>query len=73
MIGIWFMLLLSPRLACPSVTGHPSLKAEKASLGIIDRCCSDFQRPTEREGFGRVVVLREGDSLWNPDLMQLTG
>lgn len=56
-----------------SRTGHPSLKAERSSLGIVDRFCSDFQRPTQSEGFGRVLVLSEGYSLWDPALVQLVG
>ena len=54
-------------------TGHPSLKAEPASLGVVDRFFSNFEHPTESEGFGRVVVLSEGSSLGDPALVQLVG
>ena len=44
-------------------SGHPTLKAVESSLAIVDRFVDDLQIPTEREGFGRVVVLRQDEPL----------
>ena len=52
---------------------HPTLKAERSSMGIIDGFARDLVRPTEGEGFGRVIVLPEGFSLWSPEIVELAG
>ncbi len=46
-----------------SRSGHPTLKPSPLSLEIVDRFLSDLETPTEDEGFRRVVVLREGETL----------
>ena len=42
-------------------------------MGIIDGFARDLVRPTEGEGFGRVIVLPEGFSLWSPEIVELAG
>jgi hypothetical protein len=42
-----------------SFSGHPTLKPVESSLSIVDRFVDDLQIPTDHEGFGRVVVLRQ--------------
>jgi hypothetical protein len=44
-----------------SRSGHRTLPPASASLGIVDRFAADLQPPSLAEGFGRVVVLNEGD------------
>lgn len=46
-----------------SRTGHPTLKPSRSSMGIVDQCFRDLKCPSEQEGFGRVVVFKEGDCI----------
>jgi hypothetical protein len=49
------------------------LKPSASSLEIVDRFVGDFQSPTEREGFGRVVAVQQGESLWSAPLVDIIG
>jgi hypothetical protein len=46
-----------------SSEGHPTLKAEKSSMAVVDWFVYKLKIPAKHEGFGRVVVLEQGELL----------
>lgn len=48
--------------------GHRTLPSNQESMSVVDRFCRELVMPSEREGFGAVVVVRDSQ---DPKIMAL--
>ncbi|TFK39407.1 hypothetical protein BDQ12DRAFT_665256 [Crucibulum laeve] len=62
---IWVIVFDTPYEICASRlqkrTSHPTITNVEQGLSVLSRFAADFQRPTAREGFDRVLYVKPSD------------